>query len=102
MTSNPIVSAFLFNIGFMPISASIQFIISCFICGSVDSKANKIYSVLDVIPVNHLSDYEYKQWIIFKSISLKTRFGFTIGGFASLKKTTLISVCILLYYLINI
>ena len=102
MDEIPQIKSFLQTVAFVVLSSTLEFIISCFICGSVDTKAKKIYSVLDVIPVNDLSDYEYKQWIIFKSISLKTRFGFTIGGFASLKKTTLISVYILLYYLINI
>ena len=71
-----------------------ELIISCLICGSVEEKSEKIFRVLDDMNVNDMSDYEYKQWIIFKSISLKTRFGFTIGGIARLNKSTLISVCI--------
>jgi hypothetical protein len=35
---------------------------------------------------------EYKEWLMFKNISKEKMFGFTIGGFAPLRKTTLIPV----------
>ena len=56
-----------------------------------------MFRVLDDMNVNDMSDYEYKQWIIFNNIDLKSRFGFTIGGFARLNKSTLISVCISIF-----
>lgn len=69
-----------------------ELIISSFICGSVHEKSNKIFAVLDEFSSNDLSESEYKDWLMFANISRKTKFGFTFGGFACIRKTTLISV----------
>lgn len=71
-----------------------EMVISCLVCGRLHERADKLYAVLDKIDSNCLSRIQYKDWIMFKTIDRKTRFGFTIGGFASLRKTTLITVCI--------
>ena len=76
------------------ISIIFEFITSCLICGSVEEMSDKVFKAMNDMNVNDMSDYEYKQWIIFNNIDLKSRFGFTIGGFARLNKSTLISVCI--------
>ena len=66
--------------------------ISAFICGSVSERSEQIHSVLDELSANSLSEYEYNEWLMFKNICRNTRFGFTIGGFAPISKTTLIPV----------
>ncbi len=90
----PEIQDYVLDVMFTTFFITIQLIISCFICGSVESKSVKIYEVLDDYNAKHLSDTEYKQLVLFKSISQKTTFGFTVGGFACLKKTTLIHVII--------
>ncbi len=75
-------------------SAVLEMIISCCVCGSVHEKSEHIYGILDEFNANDLTDNELKEWFMFKSISSKTTFGFTIGGFAPIKKTTIISVTI--------
>ena len=80
---------------FSAVSSTVELIISCFVCGLVHQKSDEIYAVLDKWGSNSLSDSEYKEWLMFKSITRNTPFGFTIGGFASLRKTTLISVRII-------
>ena len=67
-------------------------IITCYVCGSVHEKFEQIYAILDEFNANDLSDYEFKDWVMFNSISSKTPFGFTIGGFAPIRKTTILSV----------
>ena len=69
-------------------------IINCYICGSVHQKSEQILKALSRIQTNLLSDREFKDWLTFVQICSKTSFGFTIGGFASLRKTTLIAVII--------
>ena len=70
----------------------LELVISCSICGAVHESADQIYAILDSFNGNDLSDFEFKEWLMFKNISRKTKYGFTIGGFASIRKTTLISV----------
>ena len=71
-----------------------ELVISCLVCGSLHERADKLYAVLDKIDSNCLSQIECKEWLMFKAMDRNTSFGFTIGGFAPLRKTTLISVCI--------
>ena len=81
---------------FNSLTASITIlIINCYICNSVHQKSGQILKALSRIQTNLLSDREYKDWLTFVQICSKTSFGFTIGGFASLRKTTLIAVIIL-------
>ena len=70
----------------------LQLVFSCIICGSVHKKSDKISDVLDRIKTCLLSDSQYRDWLSFKNICHNKSFGFTIGGFAALKKTTLIAV----------
>ena len=80
----------------------IQMTITCFVCGSVHEKSKQIYAILDEFNANDLSDSEFKDWVMFNTISEKTPFWFTIGGFAPLRKTTLLSVRNSFYnYLVN-
>ena len=74
------------------ISMIAEIVISCLVCGLVHERSDQIYAILDQFNGNDLTDSEFKEWLMFKTSSRKTRFGFTIGGFASLRKTTLISV----------
>ena len=94
LSHNRDVQNFSQSIIFGCITIVMEFIINCLICGSVEERTENLYEILHDIPVNDLSDYEYKQWIIFSNIVSKPRIGFTIGGFARLNKTTLIAVCI--------
>ena len=78
---------------FSSISYSIQLIISCFICGSIGDRIVRLNAVLDNIDQKVLSDKAYKEWLTFATVMRNTRtFGFTIGGFAALNKSTLIAV----------
>ncbi len=71
-----------------------KLIISCFINGLVHEESDRIYAVLDQLNGENLNEKEYKEWIMFKNASKEMNFGFTIGGFAALRKTTLIPVMI--------
>jgi len=73
-------------------SEILKLIISCSINGMVYDETERIYAVLDKINAYDFDEEEYKESIIFKTISRETKFGFTIGGFAPLRKTTLLSV----------
>lgn len=70
----------------------VEIVMSAFICGSVNQRAEQIHSVLDELSANSLTEYEYNEWLMFKNICRNTRFGFTFGGFAPISKTTLIPV----------
>jgi putative effector of murein hydrolase len=80
------------SFAFKSITSTIKLIISCFINGLVHEESDRIYAVLDRLNGENLDEKEYKEWIMFKNVSKETMFGFTIGGFAALKKTTLIPV----------
>ena len=78
------------------ISGILELVISCLVCGRLHDRADKLYAVLDEIDSNSLLQNESLEWLMFKKIDRKTGFGFTIGGFAPLRKTTLIPVYIAL------
>ena len=80
-------------IAFSTVLSFIEILISCLICGSVHQKSDNIYALLDELTANSLSNNELNEWLMFKD-SRKTNFGFTMGGFAPLRKTTLIPVII--------
>ena len=92
MKDNPKMSKMTQIIIYGTVSAVIEMFISCFICGSLHEKSKNVFKVLDEFNANELSENEYKEWLMFRTIASKGGFGFTIGGFASLKKTTIISV----------
>ncbi len=79
---------------FKSITSTMKLIISCFINGLVHEESDRIYAVLDQLNGENLNEKEYKEWIMFKNASKEMNFGFTIGGFAALRKTTLIPVMI--------
>ena len=61
----------------------------------VGDRITKLNTVLDNIDQKVLSDKAYKEWLTFATVMRNTRtFGFTIGGFAALNKSTLIEVCV--------
>jgi hypothetical protein len=77
---------------FKSITSVLKLIISCYINGLVHEESERIYSVLDNFNTRDLDKVQYKEWLMFKNILKDTRIGFTIGGFAALRKTTLIPV----------
>ncbi len=77
---------------FKSITSFLKLIMSCYINGMVHEESERIYSVLDNFNTRDLDDVQYKEWLMFKNILKDTRIGFTIGGFAALRKTTLIPV----------
>ena len=88
-----ILATFAMGMGISSVSYATQLIISCFICGSVGDRITKLNAVLDNVDENDLSDKAYKEWLMFATVMRNTRtFGFTIGGFAVLNKSTLIAV----------
>jgi hypothetical protein len=58
----------------------------------VHEESERIYFVLDNFNTRDFDEVQYKEWLMFKNILKGTRIGFTIGGFAALRKTTLIPV----------
>ncbi len=79
---------------FKSITSIIKLIIS-FINGLVKEESiyrRRIYAVLDQLNGENLDEKHYKDLILFKNVSKDNEFGFTIGGFAALRKTTLILV----------
>jgi hypothetical protein len=89
---SPIIKSRLEGLAFITITSSIKLVISCFINGLVHEESERIYSVLDNSNAEDFDANEYKEWLMFKNISKEKMFGFTIGGFAPLRKTTLIPV----------
>jgi hypothetical protein len=93
MTENhPILAQFAAYFAFGTVSEIFKLIISCLINGLVHEENDKIYAVLDNINPKDIDENEYKEVVFFKTMSRETKFGFTIAGFAPLKKTTLLSV----------
>jgi hypothetical protein len=80
---------------FKSLTSVLKLIISCYINGLVHEESERIYSVLDNFNTRDLDKIQYKEWLMLKNILKDTRIGFTIGGFAALRKTTLIPVRIL-------
>ena len=76
------------------ITSTVKLIINCFINGLVHEESDRIYAVLDKFNAKDVDNYEYKNLVLFKNSFREMRFGFTIGGFASLRKTTLVPVII--------
>ena len=77
---------------FSTITSIAELVLMCFICGSLHSKSSEVNRVLDDFSPNILSDNECNQWLVLKNVCNNSEFGFTIGGFANLEKTTLIPV----------
>ncbi len=69
-----------------------KLIINCYINGLVYEESDRIYTVLNQFKNRDLNNVEYKEWLLFKNVSKDQNFGFTVGGFAPLRKTTLIPV----------
>ena len=89
---SPIIKEHLEGFAFNTITSSVKLVISCFINGLVHEESERIYSVLDNFNAKDFDTNEYKEWLMFKNISKEKMFGFTIGGFAALRRTTLIPV----------
>ncbi len=90
--NNPILRFYVSAFAFGTISELLKLIISCLINGLLYEENDKIYAVLDKINPKDINEDEYKEVLMFKTMSRETKFGFTIGGFAPLKKTSLLSV----------
>jgi hypothetical protein len=90
--NSPITKSHLEGFAFNTITSSVKLVISCFINGLVHEESERIYSVLDNFNSGDFDANEYKEWLMFKNISKEKMFGFTIGGFSALRKTTLIPV----------
>jgi hypothetical protein len=90
--NNPILEQYAAAFAFGTVFEILKLIISCLINGLVYEENAKIYAVLDNINSKDINENEYKEVLLFKTMSRETNFGFTIGGFAPLKKTTLLSV----------
>jgi hypothetical protein len=77
---------------FKSITSVLKLIIDCYINGLVHEESDRIYSVLDESKSRNLNDFEHREWLMFKNVSKGQNFGFTVGGFVPLRKTTLIPV----------
>ena len=68
-------------------------VISCILCNSLVQKCLKIANILNAMNTRDMTDREFREWLTFATVMRNTRtFGFTIGGFAALNKSTLIKV----------
>ncbi|CAG2116236.1 unnamed protein product, partial [Medioppia subpectinata] len=75
-----------------PGSFIVEMIISCLMCGRIGVNVGKISAALNTICGSHWSDSEYKELVLFGNALRNTpTVGFTIGGFAAINKSTLIS-----------
>ena len=91
----PGIKSFAQLIAFSTLSAILELVVTCFMCGHCYDESCNIYNCLDGMNARELTDPEYKEWMMFKQISRKhKKFCFTIGGFVCYRKTTLISVSI--------
>ncbi len=94
-SNNEIMKQYSNQFAFKSMTSVLKLIVSCYINGLVYEESERIYSVLDNFNTRDLDEVQYKEWLMFKNILKDTRIGFTIGGFAALRKTTLIPVRIL-------
>jgi hypothetical protein len=90
--NNKIMEKYVTYFALKSITSVLKLIIDCYINGLVHEESERIYSVLDEFENRDLNHVKYKEWVMFKNVSKNQNFGFTIGGFAPLRKTTLISV----------
>jgi hypothetical protein len=88
----PIIKSHLEGFAFNTITSSVKLVISCSINGLVHEESERIYSVLDNFNSGDFDANEYKDFLMFKNISKETIFRFSIGGFAALRKKTLVPV----------
>lgn len=72
--------------------ATTKLIIDCLINCLLYDESDRVMAALDDFSDRDLNDRQFRELLLFKSISRKTRFGFTIEGFAPLRKTILIPV----------
>ncbi len=93
--NNNIMKKYLTYHAFKSITSVLKLIIDCYINGLVHEESDRIYSVLDESKARNMNDIEYKEWLMFKNVSKDHKFGFTVGGFVPLRKTTLIPVKII-------
>ncbi|CAG2111199.1 unnamed protein product [Medioppia subpectinata] len=71
----------------------VEMMVSCLMCGRIGVNVGKISAALNTISGSHLSDSEYKELVLFgNALRNPPTVGFTIGGFAAINKSTLISI----------
>ena len=64
---------------------------NCLIHGLVHEESDKLLSVMHTIDISKVSEQEFRETLIFMTIRREIPFGFTIGGFMPMRKTTLLS-----------
>jgi hypothetical protein len=84
--NNNVMKKYLTYYALKSITSVLKLIIDCYINGLVHEESERIYSVLDNFNTRSLDEVQYKEWLMFKNILKDTRIGFTIGGFAALRK----------------
>ncbi len=90
--NNKVMKNHLTYYAFKSITSVIKLITDCYINGLVHEESERIYSVLDQFKNRDLNNVRFREWLMFKNVSKDQKFGFTVGGFAPLRKTTLIPV----------
>jgi hypothetical protein len=90
--NNEVMKKYLTYHAFKSITSVLKLIIDCYINGLVHEESDRIYSALDEYKARNLNDFGHKEWLMFKNVSKGQKFGFTVGGFVPLRKTTLIPV----------
>lgn len=74
------------------ISFMMLIILNCFINGKVMEETSKLFCDLDNININLNNNELYRSFIFLKTSINKIKCGFSIGGFASWNKLTLLQV----------
>jgi hypothetical protein len=74
------------------VESVVKLILTYFFNGLTHEESDQLYAVLDGINTEKLSKRDYKELHMFKTNSRNIKCGFTIGGFAPLRKTTFLSV----------
>ena len=89
-----IIRDFVGTLLFICISNAFKLMANCLFNGLVHDESDKLLSSLDNISISKCPKDEdlFNETLLFMSISRNLKFGFSIAGFMSLRKTTLTSV----------
>ena len=91
--NSPILRQYATIIAFNAVSEITRFIINCLVNGLVYDQTDKIMAILDFFTTTDFDEQMFRELIAFKTMCREISCGFTIGGLAPLRKTTLLAVC---------
>ena len=74
------------------ITASVKLLVIFIGNGTVHSQSQQILTTLDKIRAQSLTDEEYRELVLFKTMSRQDTIGFTVAGLGALNTNTMLSV----------